>query len=131
MSFRVNYDSIAPAYDRRYVVNDYSGVERALTSYVAEFTGRVLEIGCGTGHWLQLLGEHANRVAGVDLSGRMLAVARTTARDAALALGRAEHLPWGDRTFGRLFCINALHHFEDKLGFLSEKHAGCSYRAAR
>ena len=121
MSFRVNYDSIAPAYDRRYVVNDYSGVERALRAFVGpEFTGRVLEVGCGTGHWLQLLGEHAIRVAGVDVSGRMLAVARTTAHDAALALGRAEQLPWSDRTFGRLFCINAFHHFVDKLGFLSE-----------
>jgi SAM-dependent methyltransferase len=30
--------------------------------------------------------------------------------------------PWGDRTFERVFCINALHHFEDKLGFLREAH---------
>jgi ubiquinone/menaquinone biosynthesis C-methylase UbiE len=121
MSFRVNYDSIAPTYDRRYVVNDYSGVERALWGFVGpECTRRILEVGCGTGHWLQLLGEHAIRVAGVDVSERMLAVARTTAPDAALALGRAEELPWGDRTFGRLFCINALHHFSDTRRFLSE-----------
>jgi SAM-dependent methyltransferase len=50
----------------------------------------------------------------------MVAVARTSARDAKLAVGRAEQLPWGDRTFGRLFCINAFHHFVDKLGFLRE-----------
>src|SRR5512138_2742167 len=101
MSFRVNYDSIAPAYDRRYVVNDYSGVERALRAFVGpEFTGRVLEVGCGTGHWLQLLREHAIRVAGVDVSGHMLAVARTNDHGEARALGRAEQIPWSDRAFG-------------------------------
>jgi hypothetical protein len=45
MSFRVNYDSIAAGFDRRYAVNDYSGVERALKAFVGpEFTGRVLEV---------------------------------------------------------------------------------------
>jgi ubiquinone/menaquinone biosynthesis C-methylase UbiE len=121
MSFHVDYDSIAPAYDRRYVVNDYSGVETALWAFVGpEFTGRVLEVGCGTGHWLQLLGTHGIRAAGVDASARMLAIARAAAPDAALAVGHAEQLPWRDRAFGGVFCINAFHHFVDKLGFLGD-----------
>jgi ubiquinone/menaquinone biosynthesis C-methylase UbiE len=123
MAFHVNYDSIAAAFDRRYLENDYSGVESALRVFVGgESTARVLEVGCGTGHWLRLLGEKASRVAGVDASLSMLAFARTTARHAALAQGRAEQLPWRDRTFERVFCINALHHFEDKLAFLREAH---------
>ncbi len=121
MAFHVNYDSIAATYDRRYLENDYSGVERALMAFVgSNVTGRVLEVGCGTGHWLQLLGESGLRVAGVDASGNMLTYARARARGAALAHGRAEHLPWGSQTFERVFCINALHHFEDKVGFLTE-----------
>jgi ubiquinone/menaquinone biosynthesis C-methylase UbiE len=117
----VNYDSIAAAYDRRYAENDYSGVESALRTFVGpEFSGRVLEVGCGTGHWLQLLREDGIQVTGVDVSGRMLAFARTAAREAALAQGRAEQLPWADQAFERVFCINAFHHFEDKLGFLAE-----------
>ena len=121
MAFHVNYDSIAATYDRRYLENDYSGVERALTAFVGpNVTGRVLEVGCGTGHWLQLLGESGIRVAGVDASGNMLTYARARARGAALAHGRAEHLPWASQTFERVFCINAFHHFEDKVGFLTE-----------
>ena len=50
----------------------------------------------------------------------MLSYARARARDAALAHGRAEHLPWRSQTFERVFCINAFHHFEDKVGFLTE-----------
>jgi ubiquinone/menaquinone biosynthesis C-methylase UbiE len=76
VALRVNYDSIAATYERRYLENDYSGVERALTAFVgSELAGRVLEVGCGTGHWLRLLGENGIRVAGVDVSGSMLAYA--------------------------------------------------------
>ena len=121
MAFHVNYDSIAATYDRRYLENDYSGVERALMAFVGpRLTGRALEVGCGTGHWLRLLGESGLRVAGVDASGNMLSYARARAHGAALAHGRAEHLPWASQTFERVFCINAFHHFEDKVGFLTE-----------
>jgi SAM-dependent methyltransferase len=120
MACHVNYDSIAATYDRRYLENDYSGVERALTAFVgSKVTGRVLEVGCGTGHWLQLLGESGLRVAGLDASRNMLGHARARAC-AILAQGRAEHLPWANQTFERVFCINALHHFEDKVQFFSE-----------
>ncbi len=52
----VNYDIIAPVYDRRYEENDYSGVERALLDFIGEDqSAQILEVGCGTGHWLTLL----------------------------------------------------------------------------
>jgi SAM-dependent methyltransferase len=121
MAFHVNYDSIAATYDRRYLDNDYSGVERALMAFVGpKLTGRALEVGCGTGHWLRLLVESGLRVAGVDASGNMLSYARARTRGAGLAHGRAEHLPWRSQTFERVFCINAFHHFEDKVGVLTE-----------
>ena len=116
-----NYDSIAGTYDRRYVDNDYSGVERALIAFIgADPKGPVLEVGCGTGHWLQLLHQRGVRVAGADASKNMLDLARAKASDIALVRARAEHLPYAGRTFERVFCINALHHFEDKIAFLTE-----------
>lgn len=115
------YDSIATTYDRRYRENDYSGVEQALKAFVGQdLSGCVLEVGCGTGHWLRLLDEGGIRVAGVDASGKMLTYAHAQARGAALAQGRAEHLPWASEAFQRVFCINALHHFDDKVRFLAE-----------
>lgn len=115
------YDSIAPQYDRRYLENDYSGVESALMVFLGpDLTWRVLEVGCGTGHWLGLLAESGIRVAGVDASGSMLTYARAQAQGAALALGKAQHLPWANQAFERVFCINAFHHFEDKIRCLAE-----------
>jgi ubiquinone/menaquinone biosynthesis C-methylase UbiE len=121
MARRVDYDLIASTYDRRYQENDYSGVEAALTAFVGEpGDARVLEVGCGTGHWLRFVGDTGIRVTGLDASERMLALAKSQAPQAALARGSAERLPWQNRAFDRVLCINALHHFQDKFGFLSE-----------
>ena len=117
----VDYDQIATTYDRRYHYTDYSGVEAALIAFVGgRFDQRVLEVGCGTGHWLRLLSGSGTRVMGLDVSGQMLAYAGTQAPTAALAQGSAEHLPWARDSFDRVFCINAFHHFQDKAVFLNE-----------
>ncbi len=114
----VDYDTIASAYDRRYLVNDYSGVENALVAFAGQsLDARVLEVGCGTGHWLRLLSARGFRVAGLDASIRMLAQAQACC---PLVHGRAEQLPWANESFDRLFCVNALHHFQNKATFLAE-----------
>jgi ubiquinone/menaquinone biosynthesis C-methylase UbiE len=117
---RVDYDGVAPRFDRRYADNDWSGVERALDAIVGGAAGDVLEVGCGTGHWLARLAAQGHRVAGVDASQGMLAKARLTAPGAAIVHGRAEALPWPDARFDRVVCINALHHFGDRDAFLRE-----------
>lgn len=117
----IDYDSIASTYDRRYQDNDYSGVEHALIAFAGENSNdRVLEVGCGTGHWLRFLRERGIRVAGLDASTRMLARARAQDHRSALVRGVAEHLPWSGESFDRLFCVNALHHFGDKRTFFME-----------
>ena len=50
----------------------------------------------------------------------MLARARVQAPRAVLVQGAAERLPWAGESFDRVFCINALHHFRDKVAFLRE-----------
>jgi ubiquinone/menaquinone biosynthesis C-methylase UbiE len=116
----VDYDPLAASFDRRYAGQEYPGIERALCDFLGERPGRVLEVGCGTGYWLALAARPAAGVAGTDLSAGMLARARRRLPDAALARGRAEALPWRAGAFGRVFCVNAYHHFPKKLGFLVE-----------
>jgi len=50
----------------------------------------------------------------------MLEKAAARGLRAELVRGRAEALPWPDATFDRVVCVNALHHFEDKLRFAFE-----------
>ena len=121
MERQVDYDRIAPTYDRRYEENRYQGTEQALFRFVGDEPGlRVAEVGCGTGQWLSLLRERGLPTWGLDASFKMLSRARTRLSDARLVQGEAGYLPWPERVFDRLFCINAFHHFPDKRAFLSE-----------
>jgi ubiquinone/menaquinone biosynthesis C-methylase UbiE len=121
MGKSVNYDTIAPVYDRRYKENDYSGVERALLSFIGEDQlVQILEVGCGTGHWLTVLDRRGYRVAGLDASRSMVDQAKIKIPHAALMHGHAEALPLKTASFDRIFCINALHHFSDKTTFVTE-----------
>ena len=121
MERRVDYDHVARTYDRRYEENEYAGVEQALLQFVGSDPGlHVLEVGCGTGHWLELLSNRGTWVAGLDASEQMLARAHVLVPRAALVHGRAECLPWPAASFDRVVCINAFHHFTDKPACLAE-----------
>ena len=125
MSQRVDYDSIAENYPNRYERSDYSGVGRALAAFVGGDghtpAGRdVLEVGCGTGHWLDFLRRAGASVHGIDSSAGMLRIARTLVPAALLVRGFAEALPVRSERVDRIFCINALHHFTDPSAFFGE-----------
>jgi ubiquinone/menaquinone biosynthesis C-methylase UbiE len=119
-----NYDAIAAAYDRRYALHEYAGVRDALLHFVAPRSSAVrsvLEVGCGTGHWLATLASAGHPVvAGVEPSAAMIARARTAAPRARLARAAAERLPFADAAFDRVYCVNALHHFADRAAFLAD-----------
>jgi SAM-dependent methyltransferase len=86
----------------------------------------VLEVGCGTGHWLARyagppdVAAPARQYVGVDLSAGMLAQARVAVSQVPLVRGRAEALPFADASFDRIYCVNALHHFSDRGIFFAE-----------
>jgi SAM-dependent methyltransferase len=122
MTQRVDYDRVASAYNSRYERNIYTGVEQALEAFVepcASTHHRVLEIGCGTGHWVRRLRESALIAFGLDPSAGMLEIARGSLFG-RLIRGRAEALPCVSASCDRLFCVNALHHFSDPAGFFVE-----------
>lgn len=121
MARRVDYDAIANVYDRRYERNEYGDVERALLHFVGSGTPRVLEVGCGTGHWLELLARHGvTNLSGLDPSARMLDIARRRVPAADLRQGVGAALSWPDASIDRIFCVNALHHMADPAGFVAE-----------
>lgn len=112
----MDYDAVAHRYDRRYDGTDYEGIATALADFAGDDpTRRVLEIGCGTGHWLALLARRGFvDLAGLDVSSRMLDVAAAKVGRADLRQEAAEQPSWNDATFDRVFCVNALHHFRDR-----------------
>jgi ubiquinone/menaquinone biosynthesis C-methylase UbiE len=142
---RVDYDRLAPTYDARYAGDQRSGTGAALRALVEARQARlVLEVGCGTGHWLGELqragtesrpyGDVINsseragteprpygvRVCGLDLSSGMLCRARDKEASLNLVRGRASQLAFAGAAFDLVYCVNAIHHFDRPRAFIHE-----------
>ena len=81
---------------------------------------RVLDVGCGLGEWLELLGRHGALLSGIDISERAVKVCREHLPGADVRLGSAGSLPWPDATFDLVTCLGSLEHFDDKPRALEE-----------
>jgi len=116
---RVDYDRIADTYDRRYAHSPMHGVAGALRSLVEALRAtRVLEIGCGTARYLADLPPEAARRCGLDLSAGMLEQARQRGAELRFVQARAGQAPFAEGAFDLIFCVNAIHHFDDPRGFV-------------
>jgi SAM-dependent methyltransferase len=119
----VDYDRIAAGYDARYDGEGMAATGRALLDLTAGLeAGRILEAGCGTGHWLSLLAAEGRALHGLDLSAGMLRRAWERKAPLKLARGKARRLPFREGTFDLVFCVNALHHFFDARAFVNEAY---------
>jgi ubiquinone/menaquinone biosynthesis C-methylase UbiE len=116
----VNYNSIAKVYNRRYEENDYNGIQQCLLDFIGKQSEGVLEVGCGTGHWLITLAVNGCKATGIEPNLKMLEIAKQKLPEANIKHGQAESLPWEGETFNRVFCINAIHHFKDSQKFMIE-----------
>ncbi len=79
---------------------------------------RVLEVGCGTGHWLGILQDKA-QVVGLDQSRGMLRKAVEQKGKFSLIQGDASLLPFQSGSFDVVYCVNALHHFKYPSAFIT------------
>ena len=81
---------------------------------------RVLDIGCGVGAFLRLVGERGGEPHGIDASEALVAFARTRLPDAELRVGEMEDLPWDDDAFDLVTGFNSFFFANDMVAALRE-----------
>ncbi len=126
------YDWVAPGYDRRLKKFDLDTEDQILglplaAELAAVDAPRVLDVAAGTGRAARtLLRQTAfdGGVVSLDLAGRMLAAGRRAAPHwpgrALWVRGSADRLPFPDRAFDAVSCLEALEFFPDARAALGE-----------
>ncbi len=118
---KIDYDRIASTYDQRFAGEAPRGTATALIRLAQEIAAQqVLEVGCGTGRWLAELAPLCKEVYGLDYSVGMLSQAQIREAPLILVRGLAGRLPLPDASFDLVYCVNAIHHFDQQRSFVNE-----------
>lgn len=119
---QLNYDEIAEDYDQRYRSGGPAGIAESLRWLAKQIKAQfILEVGCGTGYWLAMMRVCKFRY-GLDRSAKLLEKARERDQSLMLIQGVANQLPFGNNSFDLVFCVHALHHFNNPRTFIHEAH---------
>lgn len=102
-----------------------AAVESALLSLIPADSGRLLDVGTGTGRVLELLAPRVRQALGVDASKAMLALARSRLAEPEYAhcgvrLADMYRLPLADASFDTAVLQMVLHYAEDPAGAIAE-----------
>jgi ubiquinone/menaquinone biosynthesis C-methylase UbiE len=122
------WDKIALKYSRK-PVPDESVYQQKLEVTQSYFRPEmeVLEIGCGTGSTAIVHAPHVRHIRAVDISPKMIEIAREKAAAAAIEnvdfeVGTVENLSPPDQSLDAVLGLSILHLLEDREGAIAEVH---------
>jgi SAM-dependent methyltransferase len=111
-----SYDAVAEEYTTRLADElEYKPLDRAVLLALLEQIGAdapVVDVGCGPGHVAGWLADHGARVVGIDISPRMLFIARDRFPKAEFREGDLLLLPASDGEFGAAVAMYSIIHLE-------------------
>jgi len=115
-----NFDEVANSYDSWYGDRRGAIYDRLEKKLIANFlaTGtegrKLLEIGCGTGHWSRFFSQLGFEVTGLDISEAMINIARQkNIPNVSFHMGDGHLLPFQDSTFDLTAAITTLEFVRD------------------
>ncbi len=121
---RAAYDSFAEKYDdwnwqAFWRQNELPHIESLIDSAAA--TGRLLDVGAGTGFYLERFSNRTDFACGLDVSMQMLAVARQRLHDrASLVCADASALPFRAGAFDLVLMVRVATHIRNLDGLAAE-----------
>ena len=131
-----DFDTIADEYDLWYESAEgamYDRLEKkAISRYLPKKVRgiKLLEIGCGTGHWSQFFSECGFEVTGVDVYQRMIKIAQNKGiPNASFQIMDGQSLPFGDSSFDVAAAITTLE-FVDNAESVVQEMVRCTRKPA-
>ena len=118
---KLNYDQIAQQYNQRYPDSQNWQRGQALLDLAKQVKAQaILEVGSGTGFWLNLLNQTNAALYGLDYSMGMIRQAKGQPAPLHLSRGLGTQLPYRSSAFDLIYCVDAIHHFGDHRAFIAE-----------
>ena len=126
-SSRFGFDLLADKYDSWYESAKgevYDRLEKkAISQYLPPSAKgkKLLEVGCGTGHWSRFFSEYGFEVTGVDVSKRMIDIAQSkNISNASFQVADVHSLPFEDSSFDVTAAVTTLEFVYDAEDVLRE-----------
>jgi len=114
---RRTYDRIALVYDRKrkekLIYNDYNEVPATL-SFLRNIKGKkILDLGCGSGIYTKILKRRGAIVRGIDISPKMIELAKKNVKGVEFRVGTVYKLPYKSGTFDIVLASLVVHYFSN------------------
>jgi len=121
-----HYDELGDIYDLLYGDEQNRKIESALHATSVKGSDTVIDVGCGTGFLLDRIQKSVAMLIGVDDSIGLLKIAmkrmkvRPERKSAILVRADADHLPFVDKIFDKVFALTLLQNMPDSARALRE-----------
>ncbi len=122
-----DFEPLAETYDRWYDTAEGAMYDRLEKQAIANLLlknvngKKLLDVGCGTGHWSDFFSQLGFTVTGVDISPEMIRVANgKNINRASFKIADAHHLPFEDETFDVSVVITTLEFVRNPAGVIYE-----------
>ncbi|UFP94673.1 class I SAM-dependent methyltransferase [Gloeobacter morelensis MG652769] len=115
-------DYYAGSLGRRYLRRVWEAVEPLLRPLGGV---EVLDVGCGAGHYSELLAKAGAGVSGIDPDAGLVELARRRVPGGEFQVAGVNALPFADGRFERLLCSNVLEFVRDQGGAMRELRRVC------
>jgi len=124
---RFDFDLIADKYDRWYESAKGAMYDRLEKKVIGQYLPKnvrekkLLEVGCGTGHWSRFFSRYGFEVTGVDVSEWMINIAKSkNIPNASFQVADGHSLPFPDEAFDVTAAITTLEFVNDAEAVLRE-----------
>jgi len=115
---RKTYDSIARRYHEKrtkekLIYNEYNEMPATLSLLSNVKKKRILDLGCGSGIYAKILRRRGATVSGIDISSKMVELARQNVKNVDFKVGTVYKLPYKSRTFDIVLASLVVHYFSN------------------